>query len=80
MRLTDCTVRRESSLGQLPEQYTTMIPHVLHGFAPQFKVIQDRVVELLNDNGPLFHEAGFPPAGGQVKNLPPSVYKVREIK
>lgn len=60
----DSTVREESSLGGLPAKYTTIIPDVLHGYAPAYKSVQDRIVELLlSEDGKLFCREGFPPAG-----------------
>jgi hypothetical protein len=59
----DCTVREASSLGGLRPPYATTTPHVLHGPAPQYPAVQDRVVELLKDGGSLFCAAGFPDAG-----------------
>ncbi|MEI8349881.1 MAG: hypothetical protein WCI77_06985 [Candidatus Omnitrophota bacterium] len=65
----DCTVRRESSLGGLPEQYTTTIPNILHGYAPWYSAVQERVVQLLKDDGGKFCSAGFPQAGVMPRNI-----------
>jgi hypothetical protein len=70
----DCTVRQESSLGGLKPPYTTILPNVLHGYAPRYKSVQNRVVELLqsDESSRLFDPNGFPAAGGLPANLPPS--------
>ncbi|GEM_PF-1563165 len=64
----DATVREESSKGGLPDRYTTTVPRVLHGYAPTYSSIQERVVTLLLDEGSLFCKEGFPQAGGTQTN------------
>lgn len=64
----DGTVREESSKGDLPEAYTTTLPHVLHGYAPTYSSVQERVVTLLLNDGSLFCKEGFPPAGKLPEN------------
>ena len=59
----DCTVRKESSLGGLKGNYITVLGNVLHGPATQFPKVQQRVVELLQNDGSLFDPNGFPDAG-----------------
>ena len=66
----DCTVRKESSFGGLATKYTTVIPNVLHGPAPQYLPVQLRVVQLLKDSGTLFAPEGFPAAGVLPPPLP----------
>jgi pimeloyl-ACP methyl ester carboxylesterase len=71
----DCTVRQDSAIGGLSDRggvsvmYHTVISGVLHGPAPQFPAVQQRVVELLKNNGTLFAPEGFPAAGV----LPPAL-------
>ena len=66
----DCTVRKESSFGGLPTKYTTVIPNVLHGPAPQYPAVQQRVVELLKNDGTLFDPKGFPTAESSLLRSP----------
>ena len=66
--LNDCTVRMESSHGGLKEPYISVMDHCLHGYAPAYPKVQDRVVDLFRGEGSQykFCPTGFPPAGGPV--------------
>lgn len=61
----DCTVSFPSSCGGLNSAYTTKAEHVLHGWAPRYRVVQDRVLELLRNDGSLFDPNGFPDYNGK---------------
>ena len=59
----DGVVRVESQSGELEKECENCITHfenVLHGFAPRYPDIQDRVSELLKGGMNEFHEEGFP--------------------
>lgn len=61
----DCTVSMTSSYGGLKSPFTTKAEHVLHGWAPRYRVVQDRVIELLRNDGSLFDANGFPSYDGK---------------
>ncbi|MEQ1932955.1 MAG: hypothetical protein ABL962_03620 [Fimbriimonadaceae bacterium] len=61
----DCTVSFTSSKGGLKAPFITKAEHVLHGWAPRYVKVQDRVVNLLRDNGDLFDRNGFPDYNGK---------------
>ncbi len=63
----DGTVRLTSQWGGLKIANRTEIPDILHGHAPEYRHIQDTVVELLNGDGADF-AAAFPPAGMVLDN------------
>ena len=59
----DCTVSEKSSQGGLKPPYTTTIRNVLHGFATQYRSVQECVARLLKSEGDsLFDPKGFPDA------------------
>lgn len=71
-QLNDCTVRLESALGNLtPNVDATILDNILHGYATTYPSVQRRVVELLRGGFNQFNPAGFPPAGGPTRDLPP---------
>jgi pimeloyl-ACP methyl ester carboxylesterase len=74
----DCVVREESSYGGLPEPFVTPIDHVLHGFAPCYPQVQDRVVELLKGGMENFDPRGFPEAGAKVDDRPARTFDLVE--
>lgn len=67
----DGAVRLESALGGLPEKHCTVMPGVLHSFAPRYTKVQDRLLELLLGPADNFSTDGFPPAGRKLRNLKP---------
>lgn len=60
----DCTVAMHSSWGLLKPPYITACEHVLHGWAPRYKNVQNKVVQLLVDDGSQFDPNGFPGYSG----------------
>ncbi len=63
----DGTVRLTSQWGGLKVANRTEVAGILHGHAPEYGPIQERVVALLNGDGSSF-AAGFPPAGMVLDN------------
>jgi hypothetical protein len=60
----DGVVRVQSQSGELEKECVgcvTAIDGVLHGFAPRYLAVQDRMVDLLKSGMIYFHENGFPP-------------------
>ncbi len=60
----DGVVRVQSQSGELEKECpecVTNLDHILHGFAPRYPMVQDRLVELLRSDMSLYNEAGFPP-------------------
>jgi pimeloyl-ACP methyl ester carboxylesterase len=72
----DGVVRVESQSGEIEkecENCVTNLNEVLHSFAPQYPIVQQRIVQLLNGGMTNFNMDGFPPAGnGQLLYYPPS--------
>lgn len=64
----DFTVRLESALGGLQGPHTTVLPGVLHGYAPRYPQVQVALQILLTGPETSFAANGFPPAGGPVRN------------
>jgi Flp pilus assembly protein TadD len=60
----DCTVSLNSSWGLLQAPYVTKCENVLHGWAPRYRNVQRKVVELLVDDGRQFDHDGFPGYSG----------------
>lgn len=60
----DCTVGIKSSFGGLGEPFRTRIPNVLHGWAPRYRAVQLRVLQLLVGDGSDFDSDGFPGYSG----------------
>lgn len=58
----DCTVSKTSALGGLQPPFATVVPHVLHGYAPRYPAVQTLIVGLLTDGGGRFAPNGFPAA------------------
>ncbi len=61
----DCTVSERSALGGLDRlqpqgKVWTEIQHVLHGDAPKYDVVQQKVIELLTGPQENFYPGGFP--------------------
>ena len=56
----DVTVAMTSSFGGMSPAYRTKLEHVLHGWAPRYVKVQQRVLQLLTDDGALFDRNGFP--------------------
>ncbi len=65
----DCTVSFTSSCGGLKVPYITKAKDVLHGWAPRYLVVQNRVLQLLRDNGNLFDPNGFPDYDGNQSSI-----------
>ncbi len=61
----DCTVSFTSSSGGLKGSFITKAEGVLHGWAPRYRVVQNRVLELLRNDGSLFDPNGFPDFDGK---------------
>lgn len=59
----DCTVRLASQWGGLGPKYNSSVCHVLHGYAPRYPAVQNRVMELLLDGMTFFDPDGFGDAG-----------------
>jgi hypothetical protein len=60
----DGVVRRQSQSGELEKECPSCVSHfnpVLHGYAPRYQAIQERVAELLKGNMQEFAPNGFPP-------------------
>lgn len=71
----DGVVRVQSQSGELEKECqkcVTNIDHVLHGFAPRYPVVQDKLVELLKSDMTLYNEHGFPPVDHPQKLYDPS--------
>lgn len=60
----DCTVALTSSYGGLKPQFTFKAENTLHGWAPRYKHVQRRVIEVLTDIGGLLDPNGFPGYSG----------------
>lgn len=67
----DCTVRLQSQLGTLRPKYTTTICNVLHGYAPRYPEVQNRIIELLTGSAEQFDDRGFLSAGQPLSNVKP---------
>lgn len=68
---SDMTVREESQIGGLPMPYVSIIHDVLHGYAPRYETVQERVAELLNGPHDRFCKDGFPRAGKKLYDATP---------
>ncbi len=68
----DAVVRVTSQWGGMPPQYRSTINGLVHGYAPLYPEIQEKVVDLLT--GPLtnFSIKGFSKAGERLLNKPPN--------
>jgi len=64
----DCTVSMTSSYGGLKSPYTSKMEHVLHGWAPRYRNVQAKVMELLTNDGSLFSKEGFPDSYAERSN------------
>jgi pimeloyl-ACP methyl ester carboxylesterase len=74
----DGVVRVQSQSGQLENECpscVTQIDSVLHGFAPRYQKVQDRMVDLLRGDFSLFAEQGFP----AVEQAQPLYYPSEEL-
>lgn len=59
----DGVVRVQSQSGELEKECPSCVSHfenVLHGFAPRYPAVQDRIIGLLSDDGSAFATNGFP--------------------
>ncbi len=74
-RQHDGAVSVESSLGGLPPEATTTLDGVLHSWAARYPAVQDRIVELLKNDGSAFSQAGFP--AGEAANSAPASARPR---
>lgn len=69
----DCTVRLPSQWGGLPSKYNSTVCHVLHGYAPRYPAVQNRVIELLLGDMTFFNPDGFGEAGAVPPDMPPGL-------
>ena len=71
----DGVVRVQSQSGELEKECPGCVTHfenVLHGFAPRYPDVQNRIIELLDGNMAPFAENGFPPVDhAQLLYYPP---------
>ncbi len=58
--LNDCVVGRTSAIGGLSDSYTTTVERVIHSWSPRNRVIQDRIIQLLETDLAPFELRGFP--------------------
>jgi hypothetical protein len=66
----DCTVAESSSYGGLKIPYTSKMQNVLHGWAPRYRNVQAKVMELLTNDGSLFSRIGFPDSYAAERSTP----------
>lgn len=66
----DCTVAESSSYGGLAPPYTSRMEHVLHGWAPRYRNVQAKVLELLTNDGSMFNKSGFPDSYAAERETP----------
>jgi hypothetical protein len=66
----DCTVAESSSYGGLTAPYTSRMENVLHGWAPRYRNVQGKVMQLLTNDGSLFNKLGFPDSYAAERSTP----------